>query len=83
MTRVREEELKSYITHIIHLEGEGTPQVDREELKRKGIETIRVYGRKNENGGMFYDGKALGQALEAILSGVERVTPSRRNTVQH
>ena len=83
LLRIKEEELRNYVSHIIHLEGDGTPQVNRESLKAKGIETIRVYGKKNPNGGMYYDGKALGQAMEAVLGGVERVTPSRRNTVQH
>lgn len=83
LTRVADSQLRDYVTHIIHLEGDGTPQVDREGLKANGIETVRVYGKKNPEGGMFYDGKALGQALEAVLGGGERVTPSRRNTVQH
>ena len=83
LLRIKEEELQSYVSHIIHLEGEGTPKVDRDSLKKKGIETIRVYGKKNPKGGLYYDGKALEQALEAVLGGVERVTPSRRNTVQH
>lgn len=68
----------SYITHILHLEGPGTPYVDRECLAEMGIETLRLYGRKivvNEtNGdggeitiGMKYDPAALVQALEVVL----------------
>ncbi|KAJ5925278.1 hypothetical protein N7454_007917 [Penicillium verhagenii] len=36
----------SYVTHILHLDGPGTPQVDRERLAQMGIETLRLYGRK-------------------------------------
>lgn len=71
----------SYITHILHLEGPGTPYVDRERLAEMGIETLRLYGRKivvdnpnsESNGderitiGMKYDPKALVQALEVVL----------------
>ncbi|KAG4433166.1 hypothetical protein IFR05_011350 [Cadophora sp. M221] len=64
--------------------GEGTPRVEKEELGRLGVECVRIYGRKKEgeDGGMIYDGTALGQALEAIIGGVKR-TPgvSRRNTL--
>jgi hypothetical protein len=73
-----------YVTHVIHLEGEGTPLVEREQLKRLGIETVRLYGRKGNGGGMLYDGKALTQALEAIIGkGDPRIEHSRRNTFQH
>lgn len=67
----------SYVTHILHLEGPGTPHVDRERLAGMGIETLRLYGRKivANNGktgevvtiGMKYDPKALVQALEVVL----------------
>lgn len=71
----------SYVTHILHLEGPGTPYVDRERLADMGIETLRLYGRKivvdNPNSdnsgderitiGMRYDPKALIQALEVVL----------------
>lgn len=73
-----------YVTHVIHLEGEGTPNVDRARLTGMGIECVRLYGRKGEDGKMRYDGKALGQALEAILGsrGI-RFDLSRRNTLEH
>lgn len=73
-----------YVTHVIHLEGEGTPKVDRGRLAGMGIECVRMYGRKGEDGKMRYDGNALGQALEAILGskGV-RFDRSRRNTLEH
>ncbi|KNG85268.1 hypothetical protein ANOM_007181 [Aspergillus nomiae NRRL 13137] len=66
----------SYVTHLLHLEGPGTPQVDRERLAEMGIETLRLYGRKivtTDAGGaetpvgMKYDATALVQALEVVL----------------
>lgn len=62
----------SYVTHILHLEGPGTPTVDRERLSAMGIETLRLYGRKvfSDDGavlGMRYDSTALVQALEVVL----------------
>jgi 2-phospho-L-lactate transferase/gluconeogenesis factor (CofD/UPF0052 family) len=84
---VREEEWGMYVTHVIYLEGEGTPKVEREVLGRAGVECVRIYGRKRDGeggeGGMVYDGTALGQALEAIIGGGKRgvVERSRRNTL--
>lgn len=80
---VGEEDLRKYVTHVIHLQGEGTPRVEKEELGRLGVECVRIYGRKNENGGMLYDGAALGQALEAIMGDARRGVGdrSRRNTL--
>ncbi|KAJ9203398.1 hypothetical protein DTO166G4_5594 [Paecilomyces variotii] len=65
----------SYITHILHLDGPGTPKVERERLADMGIETLRLYGRKiismDEDRevvlGMQYDSTALVQALEVVL----------------
>lgn len=65
----------SYVTHILHLDGPGTPHVDREKLAEMGIETLRLYGRKittQKDGqevvvGMQYDPNALVQALEVVL----------------
>ncbi|TVY23716.1 Uncharacterized protein LHYA1_G008153 [Lachnellula hyalina] len=81
---VKEEEWKQYVTHVIHLQGEGTPRVEKEELSALGIETVRIYGRKHEGGegGMVYDGTALGQALEAIMGRRDpRSDKTRRNTL--
>ena len=36
----------SYVTHVLHLEGPGTPHVDKDQLGEMGIETLRLYGRK-------------------------------------
>jgi 2-phospho-L-lactate transferase/gluconeogenesis factor (CofD/UPF0052 family) len=82
---VREEEWREYVSHVIYLEGEGTPRVEREVLGRAGVECVRIYGRKSEGegGGMVYDGKALGQALQAIIGGGKKglLDRSRRNTL--
>ncbi|KUJ09927.1 UPF0052-domain-containing protein [Mollisia scopiformis] len=88
-TRAREEEYREFVSHVIHLQGEGTPRVEKGELGRLGIECVRIYGRKREggeegdgDGGMIYDGVALGQALEAIIGGPKRFSDrSRRNTL--
>nr|KMM71932.1 MEE18 protein [Coccidioides posadasii RMSCC 3488] len=80
----------AYVTHIIHLEGPGTPRVDRERLAEMGIECLRVYGRKVEGQsgevlGMRYDSTALTQALEMVLGkkGDAMVgIKSRRNTME-
>lgn len=87
-TEVAENQWKNYVTHVIHLQGEGTPRVEREELAGLGVECVRIYGRKNEGGeGMMYDGNALRGALEAILGGPRKGEGkkgdglSRRNTL--
>ncbi|KAE8148145.1 hypothetical protein BDV25DRAFT_168654 [Aspergillus avenaceus] len=84
----------SYVTHVLHLDGPGTPQVDRDSLAEMGIETLRLYGRKIVSAaesplGMMYDSTALTQALEmvlgrkgdAMLRGGEKNGLSRRNTL--
>ncbi|CAG8973173.1 hypothetical protein HYALB_00008765 [Hymenoscyphus albidus] len=80
---VGEMEYRCYVSHIIHLQGEGTPRVDKAEMARLGIETVRIYGRRREGeGGMVYDGTALEQALEAIMGRRDlRSDRSRRNTL--
>ncbi|KAF3483431.1 uncharacterized protein GIQ15_02755 [Arthroderma uncinatum] len=90
-----QEPYTSYVTHILHLDGPGTPQVDRDRLNEMGIECLRLYGRKvvNEEGavvGMKYDPTALVQALEVVLGkkgdAMVRVglsgERSRRNTME-
>ncbi|KAI4937539.1 uncharacterized protein J4E92_002270 [Alternaria infectoria] len=74
---------KKYVTHIIHLQGPGTPAVDRDELKSIGIEPIRVYGKKHEGENFVrYDGTALIQALEVTMGKRDPRMPSRRNTLE-
>jgi hypothetical protein len=76
------ETLRQYVTHVIHLTGPGTPEVDKDELRALGIEAIRVYGRKNE-GEQFvrYDERALVQALEVTMGKRDPRVVSRRNTL--
>ncbi|KAM3083823.1 hypothetical protein ACMFMF_001186 [Clarireedia jacksonii] len=50
--QIKEEEWKKYVTHVVFLEGPGTPYVDRVELRRLGIEAVRVYGRRAESDGL-------------------------------
>lgn len=68
-----------YVTHLIYLEGDSVPRVDKDELVKYGVESIRLYGRKAEDGVMRYDGKALAQTLGAILGKREKGEKSRRN----
>ena len=80
---VPEEEWREYVTHVIHLAGDGTPRVEKEELRRLGIDVVRIYGRKGGEG-MVYDGIALTQALEAVMGSPKRDfrgDKSRRNTL--
>lgn len=74
---------KTYVTHLIHLQGPGTPAVDREELRALGIEAIRVYGRRNQGEGFVrYDERGLIQALEVTMGKRDPRMPSRRNTLE-
>lgn len=72
-----------YVTHVIYIEGPNSPKVDRAEFQKIGIETMRLYGRKNGDGkGGRYDMKALGQALEAIIGRKDHKSDrARRNTL--
>ena len=66
----RDEVLGRYVSHLVYLEGEGTPVVDVEELGRLGIKCVKVAGRRVGGGrraGVRYDEAALGEALEAII----------------
>ena len=79
---VNREDWRKFVTHLIHLEGEGVPSTDKEEFRKYGVETIRLYGRKGENGVMRYDSRALVQALSAILGRREKLERSRRYTLE-
>jgi 2-phospho-L-lactate transferase/gluconeogenesis factor (CofD/UPF0052 family) len=75
---------QQYVTHVIHLSGEGTPQVDRDQLASLGIDCLKVYGRKSAKGAMMYDPQALTGAIEAILGkkgDAMAMSRSRRNTL--
>ncbi|KAI0967120.1 UPF0052 domain protein [Xylaria arbuscula] len=72
------DEVRKYVTHLLYLEGEGVPKVNKAELAALGVDCIRVYGRRV--GGMLcYDEAGLLGALEAIVGKGEMVR-SRRNT---
>ena len=71
-----------YVTHLIHLEGDGVPTVNKEELSKYGIEFVRLYGRKGDDGVARYDGRGLAQALSAILGRRDKGERSRRNTLE-
>jgi hypothetical protein len=80
---VARHEYKAYVTHLIHLTGPGTPNVDREELAELGIECIRLYGRSAQHGFLRYDEKALVMALEATIGKRDvKGDKSRRNTLE-
>ncbi|PNS19259.1 hypothetical protein CAC42_2436 [Sphaceloma murrayae] len=74
-------ELKAYVTHVIYLEGEGVPKVDKEALTKVGVETIRTYGRR-EKGEIRYDAEALKGALGMVLGRGMVGDRSRRNTME-
>ena len=76
--------ITKFVSHIVHLEGPGTPHVDRDGLAKMGIETLKVYGRKSADGSfLMYDEKALIGALEAVIGKRDpRSDRSRRNTLE-
>lgn len=76
----RHNEVRRYVTHLVHMEGEGTPVVDKDALAGLGVDCIRVYGRRVD-GVLRYDEQGLKSALEAVLGRTERGR-SRRNTKQ-
>ncbi|KAI1432875.1 UPF0052-domain-containing protein [Xylaria sp. CBS 124048] len=73
--------IKKYVTHVLYLEGEGVPKVDKPELARLGVDCIRVYGRRVD-GMLTYDEAGLARALEAVM-GKSEMGRSRRNTSCH
>jgi hypothetical protein len=81
---VQKHDYCSYVTHLVHLTGPGTPKVDREELQNIGIESIKVYGRRVESESFVrYDEKALVQALDVTLGRRDpRAEKIRRNTLE-
>jgi 2-phospho-L-lactate transferase/gluconeogenesis factor (CofD/UPF0052 family) len=76
---------RRYVTHVVHLSGEGTPEVDKERLASVDIDCLKLYGRKSNKGVMLYDPQALIGALEAILGkkgDAMLLSRSRRNTME-
>ncbi|KAL8871962.1 MAG: hypothetical protein Q9198_007300 [Flavoplaca austrocitrina] len=74
--------MRRYITHLIYIDHPSAPHVDREKLSACGIEGVRLYGRKGNDGKMRYDEKALTQALGVILGRRDAKERSRRNTME-
>lgn len=77
--------VRKYVTHLIYIDHPTAPFVDKEVLASWGVECVRCYGRKGEDGKMRYDEKGLGQALGWILGrkdGREKGEKSRRNTIE-
>ena len=81
--RPEPEEYFRYVTHVIYLDGPGSPRVDKGAMMGLGIECMRLYGPKDEIGrGGKYDSKALEQALEAVCGTKDpRSDRTRRNTL--
>lgn len=71
--------VRDYVTHLLYLEGEGAPRVDRAELAALGVDCVRVYGRRQVDGMLRYDEAGLAGALEAVVGKAE-MARSRRNT---
>lgn len=70
----------SFITHLIYLEGVSVPPTNKQYIEKRGIECIRLYGKKD---GIlnYYDDAGLVQALSAILGTRDRGVVSRRNSL--
>jgi 2-phospho-L-lactate transferase/gluconeogenesis factor (CofD/UPF0052 family) len=71
LAKPEREDYVQYVTTVLYLDGPGSPKVDRAELNKIGIETMRLYGPKDENGrGGRYDLKALEQVCPYRISAV-------------
>ncbi|KAK1813840.1 hypothetical protein LTR12_011748 [Friedmanniomyces endolithicus] len=72
-----------YVTHVVYLDTATSPKVDRDAFNAVGIETMRIYGRRDGSGkGGRYDAKALEQALEVIMVRKDlKGDKTRRNTL--
>lgn len=81
--RVQPESYWQYVTHVVYLDNATSPKVEKDKFNNIGIETTRLYGRKDENGkGGRYDAKALTQALGAIIGRKDpKSDKTRRNTL--
>ena len=74
---------RQYVSHVVYLEAEGVPKIDKRELAEAGIECVRSWGLKAEDGSAVFDLRGLMGALEAILGRGEGPTAkSRRNTFE-
>ncbi|KAK1828374.1 hypothetical protein QBC39DRAFT_427904 [Podospora conica] len=67
----RRVEVGRFVTHLLYLEGEGTPAVDAEELSGLGVKCVRVAGRwvgEGKAAMLRYDARSLEEALTVIIS---------------
>ena len=67
---VQDAECGRYVTHLVHLVGEGVPVVDAEELRGMGVQCIKLAGRWESSGSrrvLRYEEEELTRALEQIL----------------
>jgi hypothetical protein len=83
LPRPTPEDYFNYVTHVIYLDGSTSPKLDRDAFAHIGIDTLRLYGRRDQDGKAGrYDAKALTQALEAIVGRKDpRGDRTRRNTL--
>ncbi|KAK5117785.1 hypothetical protein LTR85_008760 [Meristemomyces frigidus] len=83
LPRPKPEDYWHYVTHVIYLDNITSPKVDKHGFNSIGVETMRLYGRKDGAGkGGRYDAKALRQALEAIIGRKDpKSDKTRRNTL--
>lgn len=80
--RAESAELRAAVSHVVYMDGEGVPKVDREELARVGVEAIKTHGRRTIDGELRYDTEALGGALGMVLGRRTFGDRSRRNTLE-
>lgn len=83
LPRPQPESYWHYVTHVVYLDNTTSPKVDKDAFNRIGIESMRLYGPKGQNGKSgYYDTKALEQALEAIVGRKDpKSDKTRRNTL--
>lgn len=83
LPKPKPEQWWQYVTHVIYLDTPTAPRVDKAAFQGIGIETMRLYGRKDEKGkGGRYDPKALEQALEVVVGRKDlKGDRTRRNTL--
>ena len=74
---------RKYVTHVVYMEGEGVPKVEKRELAEAGIECVRCWGKRGEDGVWRYDAKGLVGALDAALGKGKDGELSRRNTLKN
>jgi 2-phospho-L-lactate transferase/gluconeogenesis factor (CofD/UPF0052 family) len=77
--KVPRTEFRRFVTHVLYLEGPGTPAVDKVELSVVGILCSKISSQSDASGKRLYDQVALREALAALVGG--GAPRSRRNTL--